>query len=439
MKLLTLRAAIKTTFSLAIVSFLLSAVQFDTKPRDLQPPQLEQPVKDSGIEGRQYEGVENGFPETAFQYARMVESELGVPPTVNLDESIEIPLYVKGVQKYGNLGRSCDNPSFLGKDTFSGSMLQRYEGRTADGKPLPEVIWISFARNSSYSHKKVVGSVQMIGYNRKTGATAFFESCDQLEPWVTLDKDTFRMRGTLPGIDNPKEFNRAYETPGDTQCVQCHQADPFITNSFINAAKIPGTDETVVPKLDADAPYYVIGGENWDMRTIHIEGNSCFDCHRVGMSTMTMFMENGWKPDEHMPPYDPGSLREDLRELLDAWKKGPDNVKNAKWIVPPAKGEGPKEVGQDYPHKAFFNKANYSFYQGMFGDKKDSTKTFDPKNRKPAEVQPGEVKKLLNKLEDKATREAFENWFKKNGVDQDALNKLRSMTETDDKQSKKDK
>ena len=37
-----------------------------------------------------------GFPETAFAYAQMCEPELGVPPKVNLDKSVEIPLYVDG-------------------------------------------------------------------------------------------------------------------------------------------------------------------------------------------------------------------------------------------------------------------------------------------------------------------------------------------------------
>jgi len=105
------------------------------------------------------------------------------------------------------------------------------------------------------------------------------------------------MRGVMPWIDNPDEFNQAYRAPERhrPQCVQCHQADPFITSPFINAAKIPGTNENVVPILDQNAPYYVIGGQNWDMRTLHIEGNKCFECHRVGLSTMAMFMENGWQ------------------------------------------------------------------------------------------------------------------------------------------------
>ena len=77
-----------------------------------------------------------GFPETAFAYAQMCEPELGVPPKVNLDKSVEIPLYVDGVRAYGELF-TCDNPTLIGKSSVSGSTLQRYEGKTADGNPLP--------------------------------------------------------------------------------------------------------------------------------------------------------------------------------------------------------------------------------------------------------------------------------------------------------------
>lgn len=303
---------------------------------------------------------EPGFPKTAFEYAKMVEPELGVPPRIDLSTAIEIPLFVDGVRKYGNLGRACDNPTFLGKDTVSGSTLQRHEGRTADGTPLPDVVWVSFGRNSTRDPARVLGSVQMIGYHRKTGATAFFESCDRIHPWVTLDAGTLRMRGVLPWIDEPAEFDKAFRPPEPSrpQCVQCHQADPFITNDFINAAKLPGTGESVVPVLDRDAPYTVIGGENWDMRTIHIEGNGCFECHRVGTSTMAMFMENGWKPNEHMPPKDPGSLAEDLEQLLKAWRDGTSSVAGAKWILPPARGANMQEVGDDYPFQAPFNRPN---------------------------------------------------------------------------------
>lgn len=314
-------------------------------------------VENMWLEKGRVDSREWNFPKTAYEYAKMCEQELGVPPKIDLSESVEIPLFVDGEQKYGNLGRSCDNYSMLGKDTVSGSVLQRYEGRKADGTPLLDVVWVSFGRNSTRDPANVLGSVQMIGYNKRTGATAFFESCDQIQPWVSLDKDTLRMRGVMPWIDNPDEFNKAYLVPerNRPQCVQCHQADPFITNSFINAAKIPGTNENVVPILDENSPFFVIGGENWDLRTLHIPGNKCFNCHRVGLSTMAMFMDNGWKPNEHMPPNDPGSLTSDLAQLLEAWRNGPESVPGATWVIPPAAGQPRQVVGEEYPQKAPFN------------------------------------------------------------------------------------
>ena len=294
----------------------------------------------------------------------MVEPLLGVPPKIDLGAGVEVPLYVDGVQKRGVL-KSCDNPSRLGKGCVSGSVLQRHEGRTRDGETLPGVVWVSFGRNSSFSYRgkvHVLGSVQMIGYDEWSGATAFFESSDAIDPWADVDPETYRLTGEMPWIDDPQGFNQAFRTPGRGQCVECHQNDPFIHNSFIDAAKMPGTDETVVPRIRTrdrdmrtDLPYYVLGGGHWDMRTIHIDGNGCLDCHRIGMGTATLFMRYGWDPNEHMPPKNPGSLSEDWEELVECWKNRPENTPGCDWVVPPTDDALGHVVGGDYPYKAVFN------------------------------------------------------------------------------------
>ena len=85
----------------------------------------------------------------------------------------------------------------------------------------------------------------MIGYNKVTGATAFFESADNRE-WTYVDPETNRLMGKLPGIDDPEAFDRAYVRT-ETQCVACHQADPFVHNPFIDSAKHPhAPNQTVV-------------------------------------------------------------------------------------------------------------------------------------------------------------------------------------------------
>ena len=127
---------------------------------------------------------------------------------------MEIPLYVDGVQMRGDL-KSCDNPSRLGKGCISGSALQRYEGGTRDGRPLPEVVWGSFGRNSSRIFEGrvyLLGSVQMIGYHESTGATAFFESSDAIGPWASLDPETNRLTGVPATRSLFPESERGIET-----------------------------------------------------------------------------------------------------------------------------------------------------------------------------------------------------------------------------------
>ena len=326
----------------------------------------------------------HNFPTTAIEYAKLVEPDLGVPPKINLGEGIEVLTYVDGVPTKGTVGPDvCDNPTQIGGGCVSGSSLQRHQGRTADGEPMPEVVWVSFGRHANHRFRngyKILGSVQMIGYNEDTGATAFFESSDKIEPWAHTDPETHRLLGVMPWIDDPVEFNKAYRVPGTVQCVLCHQNDPFIHSSFVDSAKIPGTDEPVVPRIrtrdrdmEVDLPYYVIGGENWDMRTIHIEGNKCLDCHRIGMNTIELFLSNrigSWDPNKHMPPKDPGSLAEDFQALQDCWHNTPENTPGCDWVVPPTANTLGGIVGDDYPFKASFNTPGNVFGSNSFGKKK---------------------------------------------------------------------
>ena len=303
-----------------------------------------------------------GSKATPIEYARMIEPELGVIPIIDCGEGVEIPIYVDDRKFIGNPGlHNCDNPSLQIGDCMSGSSLQRFGGQRADGTALPHVVWVSFCRHDGRDTEvyDMPDSVQLIGYNSVTGATAFFESGDNSK-WTYVDPESNRLLGKLPGTDNPEEFNMAYSTPGDVQCVQCHQSDPFVHNPFIDAAKLRShPSQTVVPRLTGpDFPYYLIGGSDWDMRTIHIEGNSCLSCHRMGMKTVEEFMGDGWHPNDHMPPHSPGSQSQDFEELLACWNDGPENTPGCDWRIPAADQCKSQLVGDDYPFKANFNTPN---------------------------------------------------------------------------------
>ncbi|MFP6598450.1 MAG: hypothetical protein VCC01_13405 [Candidatus Hydrogenedentota bacterium] len=350
--------------TLPLSVFLAAVLAVNLKMIGLAAEVDQQPKDTNGIwDNYMPENNSYGTKSTPIEYAKMIEPELGVPPLVDCGTGVEIPIYVSGEVTIGNPGlHGCDNPSLQVGDCMPGSSLQRHEGITADGTPLPHVVWVSFCRHDGRDTDEydVPDSVQLIGYNTVTGATAFFESGDN-KKWTYIDAATNRLMGKLPGIDNPDAFNEAYRTPGRVQCIACHQNDPFVHNPFIDAAKLPSDpSQTVVPgtagRKTSNPPYYVIGGRDWDMRTIHIERNGCLKCHRIGMKTLEEFMADGWHPNNHMPPKNPGSLSKDFQDLVDCWKKGPENTPGCDWVVPPAGAFESEFAGEDYPYKASFNK-----------------------------------------------------------------------------------
>ena len=96
-----------TAFALAAV---FSAVYLTTRetpsPRELLEPLTKSPAEMTEEEQKAFVEkllMEKGlfdprgwhFPKTAFEYAKIAEPELGVPPKIDLSESVEIPLHVQ--------------------------------------------------------------------------------------------------------------------------------------------------------------------------------------------------------------------------------------------------------------------------------------------------------------------------------------------------------
>lgn len=299
------------------------------------------------------------MPKSAREYAKMCEQHgLGVPPQVSCDEGVQVPIVVNG-QEVFETPKSCEITSMLKPSCEVGSKIGRVQGKDANGKALPNVIWIYFCRATEATK---ASSVQMIAYHKTTGATCFFEANEGsnsiLREKLGRDDKNGLTTGKLPAYTDPN-FDRAF-VPAPGQCVQCHQNNPFIRNPWLDGARMPNNpDEFVLPSLGAKSPYYVVGGANWDMRTIHIEGNQCLSCHRVGMEIDQLFARNGFDVNTYMPPHAPGSMKEDYDQLLKCWQDGPENTPGCDWIIPPAGDCKGGVVGDNYPYKSsFFNKGS---------------------------------------------------------------------------------
>lgn len=289
-------------------------------------------------------------PETAREYAEMcAQHGLGVPPTVSCEAGVRVPIEVDGVEVFETPER-CDNSSMLKPSCDVGSKIGRVEGRDADGNPLPDVVWVYFCRAGGAVLD--AGSVQMIGHHTGTGATCFFEANESGDSYlyeVFGRDDRNGLTGQMPAPDEA-DFDRAFEPPF-SQCVQCHQNNPYIRNPWLDGARMPDDpNEPVLPTLGANSPYYIVGGGDWDMRTIHIEGNACLDCHRVGMEIDQRFAANGFDVNTYMPPGAPGTLDQDYAELLECWRNGPENTPGCEWVIPPAGGCAGGVVDGRYPY-----------------------------------------------------------------------------------------
>lgn len=281
------------------------------------------------------------MPSTATSYADLCSRLLGEVPTADCGEGVRIPITVNGVEVFERPDDNvCDTVGFKGV-CDPGSTIRRQEGRAIDGSPRPEVVWITFCRSVHPSFGTGgLGSVQMIGHDQETGATCFFESPDAIgieaqSRWVSLDSDGI-LDGELPGPGDP-DFDEAWIPPPEP-CSECHHNDPFIHNPWIDGAKLPeDPTQSVLPEIaTADSPYWIVGGPDWDLRTPHIAGNSCTNCHRVGMGSVDIFELVGvLDVNDLMPPDNPGSMSEEFAAIRACWETGPDNATGCEWVNPP--------------------------------------------------------------------------------------------------------
>ena len=290
------------------------------------------------------------IPYNTTEYANMCMEYVGVPPIVDCGDGIHIPIYVNGEEVFEDQPPgTCDDPDFKGTCNI-GSRVGRVEGVDINGNPMPEVVWVFFCRSAGQDLFEQMGavSVQIIGYNTENGATCFFESPDAIGDNIQSQYLSYDDNGFLDGTFPPYgtlEFDQLFHSPAvsGTNCMTCHNSDPFIHDPWIDGAKLlTDPSQTVVPKYEYDAidlPYFAVGGygSQYSNASIHIESNNCLSCHRSSMELATTVFDDlgNVLVNEFMPPTSPGYFEDDYNELIDCYHNGPENTPGCNWIIPP--------------------------------------------------------------------------------------------------------
>ena len=198
---------------------------------------------------------------------------------------------------------TCDRPPWLGLGSDGQavpySRVGRLKALKADGSANPDVDWCFIARRYKIRQDPnftKFEDVAVIGHNRVTGDTAFFQMLAGSGP----PKDaTFVPSPMATDEDTQTKARDFWLTPQQTaniNCNSCHDADPWIHSPYIDQVTITtptGAIEPIVPRgadlataPEIDPPYKFVGTQaftDWPApKQFRPANNMCVKCHRIG-------------------------------------------------------------------------------------------------------------------------------------------------------------
>jgi hypothetical protein len=175
----------------------------------------------------------------------------------------------------GKTSGTCDEPNRLNKECDPGShfkVLLRSD----------DAYIVGHCRKQGCP-SGAYGDIAVIQYNRKNGATCFYQA----------------LASPLPGhVQAPSKGASVWPwlTPRTTArigCAACHDNGPFIRSPYLNQIKgstepnvLPGSDDT---SFNNDPlPYAFVGQDfaSWKAFKVEIKGKKCTTCHRLGVSNV---------------------------------------------------------------------------------------------------------------------------------------------------------
>lgn len=215
-----------------------------------------------------------------FAYATECARRLGaVEPWSCLDGTL-VPITRDGVHLAPGDGvAECDRPAWLVDDGCRpGSRVGRLTARD-EGRIREDVDWVYICRRLSErpDDDPVFENVALIGHDRTTGDTCFFQGPDGFPVDTTrIPPPAEHPRDTPAGTPRSDVFWALTEATvlGSATCVRCHDSSAWIHSPWID--QIP-----LVPVSPLEEPYA-------DLQTglappsLDAPGNPCATCHRIG-------------------------------------------------------------------------------------------------------------------------------------------------------------
>lgn len=210
-------------------------------------------------------GTPEGRADALQSYAQQCEDAIGATvPDFDCDAGTEVPV------THPAPGPKCDKPNRLNRECDPGS---RFQVLTRNDN----VYSVGHCRKRGLSAGKYA-DIAVIQYNRKNGATCFYQAL-----------------GTLPAkVKAPSKGLSAWPwiSPSGTAaigCGGCHDNGPFIRSPYINQVTgpnaLPGADDT---SFNSTQPYAFVGADfaSWKAFKVEVAGNECIGCHRLGVNNV---------------------------------------------------------------------------------------------------------------------------------------------------------
>lgn len=201
-------------------------------------------------------------------------------PDFDCDAGTEVPeTHLTGTYPNG----FCDAPNVLNHECDPGSRFQVL-------KQTNDVTIVGHCRKQAHAPGKY-GDIAVIQYNKKNGATCFYQALGGLDHNVPAPKKG--NTGSFP-----------WKTPKDTagiECVHCHDNGPFVRSEYLaqlrNETKnrLPGTNPGAGPwdhrfSWNQTIPYTFVGNDFQSWKTYSVQvtgtGSGCTSCHRLGLSSV---------------------------------------------------------------------------------------------------------------------------------------------------------